>query len=263
MPARPHPGPFIVAAVIGVGAFLGIALRKKPGGGFVVGLPTAAAAVHGRLAPNFPYYRRSGTTQRRRTYGVGGFRKDLEAYARQVARTNGIPEEGFSIQLFTESGMIPDIGTSSAAALGIAQFIPNTGVEYGLVHPGVGKQAYLASLQGKTRAERRALAAAMMADPATVDERETHPRKAIRAAARLMKRNYARFNNWADAAGAYNAGAGRIRQRTRALPEETQRYMAIVAPYYGENLQASAQISQIILDQYIHPLQPTVAVVNV
>jgi len=262
MASRPHPGPFIVAAVIGVGAFLGIALRKKPGGGLTVSMPTAAAAVHGRLAPNFPYHRRHGTTQRRRTYGVGRFRKDLEAYARQVARTNGIPEEGFAIQLFTESGMIPNIGTSSAGALGIAQFMPNTGVEYGLVHPGVGKRAYLASLRGKTRAQKRALSAAMLADPATVDERASDPRKAIRAAARLMLKNYRSFGNWAQAAGAYNAGAGRLARNTR-LPEETQRYMAIVAPYYGETLQASAQVSQDILNQYIHPLQPTVAVVNV
>ena len=258
MAIRQNPVPYVVAGVVGVIAFLGVTARRKPGGGITFSLPTAAAATHGTLAPNFPWWGRdAGTTQRRKTYGVRGFRKDLETYAREVARANGIPEEGFAIQLFTESGMRPDIGSSSAGALGIAQFMPNTGVEYDLVVPGVGKAAYIASLQGKSSAERRALGAAMLADPATVDERASNPRKAIRAAARLMKRNHSRFNNWAQAAGAYNAGAGRVRQN-RALPEETQRYMAIVAPYYGETLQANAQVSQAILDQYTHPLQPTV-----
>ena len=284
--AQKLPIPLLVGGAVGLVAFLGIALRRGPGGGLVVGMPGALAAEPGKLTPNFPYYITSkyprGSSRPRRPFRPGT--PAMEQYARTVARQKGLPEEGFVIQLWTESGLDANTKDSSAGARGIAQFMPATGVDYGLVLPGgtqAGKRAYYQALADARANDEstRPITAAMIADPNTIDERKSDPRKAIRAAATLMKHNYDRWGNWSDAVAAYNYGSGGVRSRKRGVvsrrcpnsrpwcktdphryPDETARYVAVIAPYYGERVVANPQIKPHIVAQYQHPLSATVTV---
>lgn len=135
-----------------------------------------------------------------------------------VLREQGIPSELF-YQALIESGFATH-ATSRARAVGIWQFIPQTGKRYGLRIDGY------------------------------VDERRD-PMRATIAASLYLKDLYNVFQNWYLAMAAYNAGEGRImgaimRSKTRdfwemvrrrSLPDETMNYIPkfLAATIIGHN----------------------------
>lgn len=248
--AKRFPLPLLIGVGVGAAVFLsGRGVRRG-----------ALAAVPGQLTPNFNRSGSPGTVKRRLLFRPRS--AALEQYAREVARAEGIPEEGFIIQLWTESQFSPT-AVSSAGAVGVGQFMPGAGVDYGLITmPAAKKDAYYEALRDARAAgeSTRPIDRAMLADPATRDNR-TDGRASIRAAARYMKNLRARMGNWSDAVASYNRGSGGVRRdkaRGRRFPEETAHYVAIIAPYYGENVPASPQIPQSIVSKYQHPLSATV-----
>jgi transglycosylase-like protein with SLT domain len=107
-----------------------------------------------------------------------------------VARANGLPAPFFANLIWQESGFNAKV-VSSAGAQGIAQFMPETAKEYGLVNP-------------------------------------FDPIHAINAAGKFLNRLVAQFGNLGLAAAAYNAGPGRVSDyvaKRRGLPEETRNYV--------------------------------------
>jgi hypothetical protein len=107
-----------------------------------------------------------------------------------VARANGLPAPFFANLIWQESGFDPRV-VSPAGAQGIAQFMPETAKEYGLVNP-------------------------------------FDPIHALHAAGKFLNRLVAQFGNLGLAAAAYNAGPGRVSAyvaKRRGLPEETRNYV--------------------------------------
>jgi len=107
-----------------------------------------------------------------------------------VARANGLPAPFFANLIWQESGFDPRV-VSPAGAQGIAQFMPETAKEYGLVNP-------------------------------------FDPIHALNAAGKFLNKLVAQFGNLGLAAAAYNAGPGRVSDyvaRRRGLPEETRNYV--------------------------------------
>ncbi len=120
---------------------------------------------------------------------------DYVGLARQAALNAGINPDAFVRQIQQESGFNPD-ATSSAGAVGIAQFMPGTAASMG-VNPY---------------------------DPAS----------ALNGAARMMASQAAQFGgNYAMALAAYNAGAGAVQGAVARgggnwlsyMPAETQNYV--------------------------------------
>ena len=110
-----------------------------------------------------------------------------------AAVANHLPPEFLTRILWQESRFQSD-ATSSAGAEGVAQFMPQTAIERGLVDP-----------------------------------RRIRP--AIAAAARLLADLTARFGNIGLAAAGYNGGAGRVAKWLHGelrLPAETRRYVLAV-----------------------------------
>lgn len=99
------------------------------------------------------------------------------AYARKVFRERGMPEELANLAII-ESGYRPD-AVSHAGAAGAWQFMPQTGLAYGL------KQDWWQ------------------------DER-LDPYKATEAAADYLQKLYKDFGDWPTAIAAYNAGEGKL-----------------------------------------------------
>jgi len=107
-----------------------------------------------------------------------------------VARANGLPAPFFANLIWLESGFNAKV-VSPAGAQGIAQFMPETAKEYGLVNP-------------------------------------FDPIHALNAAGKFLNRLVAQFGNLGLAAAAYNAGPGRVSAyvaKRRGLPEETRNYV--------------------------------------
>ena len=107
-----------------------------------------------------------------------------------VARANDLPVTFFANLIWQESSFRSRT-ISPAGALGIAQFIPETAVEYGLMNP-------------------------------------FEPLHALFAAGKLLRRLNDRFGNLGLAAAAYNAGPQRVRTwmaERRTLPSETHAYV--------------------------------------
>jgi membrane-bound lytic murein transglycosylase D len=124
----------------------------------------------------------------------------------------GMPSELKYLSV-TESALNPTI-VSSAGAMGLWQFMPATGKEYGL---------------DITKA---------------IDER-CDPNKSTQAAVKYLQRLYIQFGSWELALAAYNSGAGRVRSAIKRshstnfwrlqhfLPEETRNYVpAFIAAMY-------------------------------
>lgn len=98
-------------------------------------------------------------------------------YARKVFRSRGMPEELAYLAL-VESGYRPD-AESRAGALGAWQFMPYTGMKYGLTQDW------------------------------WLDER-LDPYRATEAAADYLQKLYGDFRDWPTAIAAYNAGEGKM-----------------------------------------------------
>ena len=124
----------------------------------------------------------------------------------EAARSNDLPAPFFIRLLFQESGFRPGV-ISSAGALGIAQFMPETANERGLDNPF---------------------------DPA----------QAIPASARLLRDLSRKFGNLGLAAAAYNAGPKRIQDwlaNKGPLPQETQDYVRNITSWPAATWTGSQQ----------------------
>ena len=114
----------------------------------------------------------------------------------RAAHNNDLPVHFFIRLLYQESTFRP-AAISSAGALGIAQFMPETAADRRLDNPF---------------------------DPAL----------AIPASARLLRDHYRKFGNLGLAAAAYNAGPRRVddwRAKKTPLPQETQDYVKVITGF--------------------------------
>ncbi len=120
--------------------------------------------------------------------------KEICGTLAEAARSNDLPAPFFIRLLYQESGFRPG-AISTAGALGVAQFMPETASDRGLDNP-------------------------------------FDPVQAIRASARLLHDLYQKFGNLGLAAAAYNAGPSRVAEwlakKKRPLPQETQDYVTAI-----------------------------------
>jgi hypothetical protein len=124
----------------------------------------------------------------------------------QAAHDNRVPAPFFIRLLFQESRFKPG-AVSSAGAVGIAQFMPETSASMGVQNP-------------------------------------FDPLQAIPASARLLRELIGQFGNLGLAAAAYNAGPKRIQDwltRKASLPAETQGYVRTVTGRDAESWKAEAE----------------------
>ena len=156
------------------------------------------------------------------TYGYKGTEKMLGrstlyfSLFEQYLREYNLPQQLKYLPMI-ESKLNPH-ATSGAGAVGLWQFMPETGKELGLT---IGTYT---------------------------DERKD-PNKSTEAAVRHLKRMHDNFGNWELAIAAYNCGAGNVRKAIRLagskeyrklkkfLPRETQHYLPrfVAASYIAEN----------------------------
>jgi hypothetical protein len=117
-------------------------------------------------------------------------RLELCSFAAAVARSNDLPVPFFANLIWQESSFRTTV-ISRAGAQGIAQFMPRTAVEFGLLNP-------------------------------------FDPLHALAASGNHLRQLYRSFGNLGLAAAAYNAGPQRVRDwlnNSRPLPEETRNYV--------------------------------------
>ncbi len=117
-------------------------------------------------------------------------RSELCGYVAAVARTNDLPVPFFANLIWQESSFNSKT-VSRVGAQGIAQFMPGTAVEYGLLNP-------------------------------------FEPVHALSAAGSFLRKLYRRFGNLGLAAAAYNAGPQRVQDwmsKRGDLPQETRNYV--------------------------------------
>ncbi len=157
--------------------------------------------VHPMIQQYINYYRGRG----QKTMEVGLYRSGMfMLMARRIFREEGIPENVAWLGQ-VESAWKPS-AMSHMAASGLWQFIPGTGIRYGL-----RRTAY-------------------------VDERNSFD-EATRASARYLKFLYNRYGNWELAIAGYNCGEGNVDKAIRRagvanfwaaypyLPKETRNYV--------------------------------------
>jgi soluble lytic murein transglycosylase-like protein len=116
-----------------------------------------------------------------------------------VAQANDLPIPFFANLIWQESSFQSKT-ISSAGALGIAQFIPETAIEHGLMNP-------------------------------------FEPIQALFASGKLLRKLHLQFGNLGLAAAAYNAGPGRIYDwmgARRGLPGETRAYVARITGHRAD-----------------------------
>jgi Transglycosylase SLT domain len=117
-------------------------------------------------------------------------RTELCSYAATVARANDLPVPFFANLIWHESNFNIKV-VSRVGAQGIAQFMPGTAVQFGLLNP-------------------------------------FDPVHALSAAGSFLRRLYRSFGNLGLAAAAYNAGPQRVRDwmaNRGPMPEETRNYV--------------------------------------
>ncbi len=140
-------------------------------------------------------------------------RNDFCRTLQEAAEASGIPVAFFARLIWQESRFnLSEV--SRAGALGVAQFMPGTAAEVGLVDPF---------------------------DPLT----------ALPASARLLRQLTDEFGNLGLAAAAYNAGRGRVQKwlsRASDLPQETRDYVRIITGNKAERWIDKAQIVAMRLD---------------
>ncbi len=121
---------------------------------------------------------------------AGTDKAKLIDYAKQMAQKYGIPEDIFLRQIQQESGFSTN-AVSSAGAIGIAQFMPDTAKGFGI-------------------------------DP-------HDPYQSLDAAAKFDQQLYKEFGSWTLAMAAYNSGPGNV-QKYKGVPPfpETQQYVKII-----------------------------------
>jgi hypothetical protein len=118
----------------------------------------------------------------------------------EAAQSNGLPP-GFLARLIWQESRFDPTSVSRVGARGIAQFMPETAAEVGLSNP-------------------------------------YDPIESVAASARLLSRLNREFGNLGLAAGAYNAGSGRVRDwlaNRQSLPKETRAYIRIITGHTAEN----------------------------
>lgn len=157
----------------------------------------ALAQNKGRIARQVPSYADNVVEQQEKYYLRGG-RKTMEvtskraepylAYAKSVFRSYNMPEE-LAYLAMVESGYNPR-ARSRAGAAGAWQFMPYTGMKFGLA-------------QDKWQDERLDIYHA------------TH------AAAQYLKKLHDDFGDWPTAIAAYNAGEGKMSRACKAAGERT------------------------------------------
>ena len=116
-----------------------------------------------------------------------------------VAQANDLPIPFFANLIWQESSFQSKT-ISSAGALGIAQFIPETAIEHGLMNP-------------------------------------FEPIQALFASGKLLRRLHQQFGNLGLAAAAYNAGPGRVNDwmgARKRLPGETRAYVARITGHRAD-----------------------------
>lgn len=129
------------------------------------------------------------------TASTNGFKStgnaDYDAWIAQYAQENGVSPSLLYAVLNQESGFNPN-AVSSAGAIGIAQFTPDTAKDFGI-------------------------------DPYDAQQ-------SIEAAAKYLKQNYDRFGSWELSLAAYNAGPGAVEDFENTIPPyaETQNYVSSV-----------------------------------
>ena len=141
----------------------------------------------------------------------------------EAARSNGLPAPFFIRLLYQESSFRPH-AISTAGALGIAQFMPETASDRGLDNP-------------------------------------FDPVQAIPASARLLRDLSQKFGNLGLAAAAYNAGPKRIEDwlaNKGQLPQETQAYVKTITSWPAEAWTGSQTGSPAVRLQRYAPCQETV-----
>jgi soluble lytic murein transglycosylase-like protein len=116
-----------------------------------------------------------------------------------VAQANELPIPFFANLIWQESSFQSKT-ISSAGALGIAQFIPETAIEHGLMNP-------------------------------------FEPIQALFASGQLLRKLHRQFGNLGLAAAAYNAGPGRVNEwmgARKSLPGETRAYVARITGHRAD-----------------------------
>ena len=125
---------------------------------------------------------------------------DVCATLIDAAHANDLPP-AFLARLIWQESRFDSSSISSAGAMGIAQFMPQTASEIGLSDPH-------------------------------------DPTQALPASARFLKRLRGEFGNLGLAAAAYNAGSGRIRDwlaNRQSLPDETKHYVRIITGHSAKD----------------------------
>src|SRR5215831_690896 len=141
----------------------------------------------------------------------------------EAARSNDLPAPFFIRLLYQESSFRPH-AISSAGALGIAQFMPETAADRGLDNP-------------------------------------FDPLQAIPESARLLRDLSKKFGNLGLAAAAYNAGPKRVEDwlaKKGQLPQETQAYVKTITSWPAESWTGPRTGSPAVKLQRYAPCQETV-----
>ncbi len=173
-------------------------------GGLALGaqdLTIRAEAVQGAAPPAAAPT--AGSAKAATLVGTGGGETVQQALCRLIdasARAQSLPVEFFTRLIWQESSFRTGV-VSSAGAQGVAQFMPGTAAERGLLDP-------------------------------------FDPEQAIPASARLLRAHVDQFGNIGLAAAAYNGGPGRVANwlfDKGGLPEETRSYVVRITGRSAED----------------------------